>query len=495
MKKHTNPITRQSFIGLLFLMFIFGGCDLFDVEEVSRDVRIRRQISYNAIMSADEPNEYSPWVRVSGPVSLDDCLELAMIHNKDVQLGKQRLLEADGQMTEAIATALPTLSFSGSALWNDNSGFDRNRETYQLGLLLRQPIYLGGVIGTAINAAKVFTYQKQQELRQAIQTVQYDVRKSYLDVLLAKEKIAVAEQSLADARTHLTDTEKKLQYGTATRFELLQAQVNVTGIEAVFIQRQNDYELTLTRLRDSMGVSQSSNIGLTGDLQYEPQEIAVGESLSMALHQRPDLLIGEANIRLYESNLKAQKAGTRPRVYVQGQYARTYPGFSSNFESEDPCIPFDFGGGDDWERTMNAGFVVEWDIFDGFATDGKIAQAKAQLHQQRINLRKLEQKVQLDITQAFLNIKSGRKFVQSQQGNVSHAAEALRLARVGFQEGTRTSLDVISAETALAQARSDLLQAVHDYEMAKLSLDLATGTLGEIPLPTIEETKEQTNTK
>ena len=92
-------------------------------------------------------------------------------------------------------------------------------------------------------------------------------------------------------------------------------------------------------------------------------------------------------------------------------------------------------------------------------------------------MRKQEQQVQFELNQADLNLQSSENFVQSQSGNVDSAEESLRLAQVNYREGTGTSLDVISAQTALDQARADYITAVHSYEISLLSLEWAMGDI------------------
>ena len=89
--------------------------------------------------------------------------------------------------------------------------------------------------------------------------------------------------------------------------------------------------------------------------------------------------------------------------------------------------------------------------------------------------------------QSLLNLESSDKFVQSQQGSVTNAEEALRLSQVNFREGVGTSLDVISAQTELTRTRSNYVQAVRDYRLAGLSLDFAVGTLGEDSFSTVNQ--------
>ncbi len=487
-----RAVLLTSAISLLFAMF--SGCN--QQKKLARDIQQNRQKRYEALIRLNGQEEKSDWQVLSGSLNIDECIELALRYNKDVQGAKLKLLEAKGEMIGAVSTALPKADFTGSAMRNDNSSiFGSQKETYELQLLVRQPLYLGGLIGTALDAARVFTYQKQQELRQTIQIVQLEVRQKYNASLLAEELVGVSIQEQRDATKLLSDTQIQLRHGVATRYDVLRAEVRLNAVEAQLIRQQNEAQIALTRLLDVLGVSQGSQAELTDKLTYEPIEVASSQCLKVAMKQRPDLLIGEAMVRLMKDNVAAEKADNRPKVYLQGMYMRSYPGFAASFPSfggnEENGGFSDFDDKKNWERTMSGGLVVEWPFFNGLATHGRVIKAKALHQQQQVTLRKLEQRCQLEITQALLNIQSSEKFVVSQQGSVANAEEALRLAQVGFREGVVTSLDVISSESALALARSNYHQAVYDYRLARLNLNAALGTLGEQPIPQKSDDKPE----
>ena len=499
MTNENGIITRPAVVRLMAAAWALGllvaGCA--SPEKVSRQIDQRRETRTIALLS-HEPNMAIEEIPItSGALDLPACIELALRHNKEIQTAKAALQEAKGQMTEAISTALPSATFTGSALRTGVTGFGIEGETYELMVLARQPLYLGGLMGAALDAATVYTYMTQQQLRQSMHSEQRQVRQQYLDALLAQQLVAVAQESLRDAQQSHQDAQKRLDYGQGTRFDVLRAEVAVTAAQADLIRQRNAARLALTQLLNVLGVSQLSDVSLADELVYQPMETSEPRALRQALLRRPALLIGEAMIRLAQDNVKSEQAGDRPKVYLQGSYQRTYPGFGASFKN------FDFGqsdgssGGDggassggafsggEWDRTMSGGLIVEWPFFDGFRTRGRVTQAQAAVHRQQIALLQLEQQVQLDVTNALLNLASAAQYVESQSGSVATAEESLRLVRVGFREGAHTTLDVIDAETALARARANYIQAVHDYQVASVNLSWSMGVIGEEELPAL----------
>ena len=202
-------------------------------------------------------------------------------------------------------------------------------------------------------------------------------------------------------------------------------------------------------------------------------------AMQTAMEHRCELLIAQAEVQLNEANIIAEQSGNLPQFYLEGAWHQHRPGTMA-------------AGTNDrlWMRTASIGIVGVWTIFDGFETAGKVTSAKAAWHKSQLALLQTQQDVQLDLTQALLNVEHHADYVQAQQGNVDNAAEALRLAQVNYREGSGTSLDVLTAELSAARARSQYAAAVYDYRLALLNLHAATGTLGQAPLPALPDSAE-----
>ena len=244
---------RILIVGISVVILMVGGC--VSTEKMDRQFGANRMSSYQRLVRVEQQGGSDTFKVVGGELTVDDCLELALVYNKEVQSARASLEESRGQIVAARATALPTASFSGSALVNENDGLASGKESYELGLLARQPLYLGGLIGAALDAATAAAYFSQQELRQSMQDVQLEVRRQYLGVLLAAELEKVAIQARNDAKKHLNDVEVKLKHGAGLKFDVLRARVRLTQMEADLIRRQHEAKLAQQRLLNVLGVS------------------------------------------------------------------------------------------------------------------------------------------------------------------------------------------------------------------------------------------------
>ena len=118
---------------------------------------------------------------------------------------------------------------------------------------------------------------------------------------------------------------------------------------------------------------------------------------------------------------------------------------------------------------------MNWDIFDGLLTRGKVDEAKALDKKAEYDVEDASRRIELEVRTAYSNFIEAKEVLESQKKVMEQAEEALRLANARADAGTGTQLDVLSAQTALTEARSTQVQALHDYAVARARLERAIG--------------------
>jgi outer membrane protein TolC len=124
-----------------------------------------------------------------------------------------------------------------------------------------------------------------------------------------------------------------------------------------------------------------------------------------------------------------------------------------------------------WE----AGARATWSIFDGELTKGKIMEAKARHERTLADYDDLTRRIELEVRTAYSIFIEAKEVLDSQAKVNDQAVEALRLANSRYEAGTGTQLDVLSAQTALTDARTTFVQALHGYSVARWRLERAIG--------------------
>jgi outer membrane protein TolC len=285
--------------------------------------------------------------------------------------------------------------------------------------------------------------------------------------LLAEQQIVVQEASVNLLTKELEDQNRRFTAGTVPRFNVLRAEVELANARPRLIRARNSFRSSKDALINLLGYIlppenwQNVPLNLAGHLEAEPLEVDLPAAVNQALAQRPELTALRKAAGLAKEAIVNAKAGRRPSIQIFTGYGARNSLFS-----------------DDLTRDVSgwyAGAQANWDIFDGLYTKGKIDQAQALSKRADLDLEDTSRRIELEVRTSHFDFIEAREVLDSQRKAQEQAEEALRLAGVRSQAGTGTQLDVLSAQTALTEARTTQIQALRDYVVARARFARAIG--------------------
>ena len=416
----------------------------------------------------------------SRPLALAECLDIALQQNANVLKSKSDIEATQGVVVQTRAIALPKLQATGGYQYNDQieklpfslgaGGPDsfQKEHSWTAGIKLVQSIYEGGRITSALRTARL---TKEQALLQH-QTVLMDtllaVRVAFCDVLLAEQQIIVQQASIKLLEKALEDTTRRYNAGTVPRFNVLRAEVELGNAKPVLARAKNSFRIAKNNLavglgyRIPAGTWEDIPLQLAGKLEAEPYEIALPTALAEALEKRSELALLRKAQALRVEGIKSAQSGYLPSAQIFGGYGWRNSTFPSDY------LANDIGG---W----NTGVQLSWNWFDGNLTKGKVQEARA-LHQKSgLEIDDRTRLIELEVRTSYSSFVEAKEVLESQKKVQEQADEALRLATAREDAGTGTQLDTLNAQTALTQARTTQIQALHDYVVARARLERAMG--------------------
>ena len=337
---------------------------------------------------------------------------------------------------------------------------------------MQQSIYAGGRITSAFRSARLTREQALLNYQTTLADTLLAVRVAYDDALVAGQQIAVNQSSVELLTRELAEEQKRFAAGTVPQFDVLRARVELANERPRLIQAKNDYRigknnlLNLLAVRLPQTVWEDVPLQLSGTLEAIPCEIDLPAALASALKKRPELAALRKAQALRREDLANARSGYKPNAQLFGGYQWQSLPYENNLSA-------DLSG---WI----AGAQLNWSIFDGQLTRGKVMEAKARYEQAQLDVDASGRQIELDARTAYSNFIEAREVLESQKMVQEEAQEALRLAEARRQAGTSTELDVLSAQTALTQARTTQAQALHDYAVARARLQRALGEDMEI---------------
>jgi outer membrane protein len=418
---------------------------------------------------------------ITRPLSLTDCLNIALQQNATILKAGNDLEASQGVVVQTRAVALPQVQATGQYKDTDPHAIESlpfppplgpvtlPHQNWNSGVQIVQSIYEGGKMVAALRAASVTKQQALAQYQTVIADTLLGVRVAYFDVLLAAQQITVHEASVNLLQKELEDQQRRYDAGTVPHFNVLRAEVAVANERPALIRARNDYRIAKNNLSNLLGYNLPREIwediplNLTDTLDAAPYQVDLPAAIQQALARRTELVAVRKTAELQRLNVVNAKAGYKPTVQVFAGYGWYNAQYTQPVE-----LDHDIHG---W----NAGGQLSWDIFDGMLTHGKVVQARALYEKSKTDVDDKGRQIELEVRTAYSDFIEAREVLDSQQKVQEQADEALREARARAEAGTSTQLDVLDAETSLTQARTTQIQALHDYVVARARLERAIG--------------------
>jgi len=417
---------------------------------------------------------------ITRPLSLVDCLNLALSQNATILKAKSDLQATYGVVVQTRAVALPHVLATGQYKDTERSALENLQvpgfpplvlpdQNWNAGIQIVQSIYEGGKMVAAIRAARLTKEQSLLQYQTVVDDTLLNTRLAYYDVLLAAQEIVVHEASVKLLTQELEDQQRRYNAGTVPHFNVLRAEVAVANERPALIQARNNYRIAKNNLANLLGYNLPRDIwediplNLSDKLEAQPYQIDLPQAIEEALANRTELAALRKQGQLDRENIVNAKAGYKPTIQVFAGY---------NWYNAQYTPPVDLTHD---IHGWNAGAELSWDIFDGMLTRGKVIQAKALYEKSRTDIEDMGRQIELEVRTAYSQFIEAREVLDSQKTVQAEAEEALREAEARAAAGTGTQLDVLDAQTSLTQARTTEIQALHDYAAARARLERAIG--------------------
>ncbi|HEY3863239.1 MAG TPA: TolC family protein [Verrucomicrobiae bacterium] len=430
------------------------------------------------LLASAQSNAITAGKIFSQPMSRADAVQIALRQNSAILKGKADLRASYGIEMQLRAVALPQVTAGGGYNYEQpaliesfptfsNFSLTFPNQNWNADIRVQQSIYAGGRLTSAFRSAKLTRQQALLNYQATLADTLLSVRIAYDDVLVAAQQIAVHEASVKLLDGELDDTRKRFQAGTVPQFDVLRAEVELANERPRLIQARNDYRIGKDTLLNLLAVHVPNTVWedvplqLSDTLEARPYEINLPSALGRALEKRPELAALRKAEALRREDLTVAKSGYKPNAQIFGGYQWQSLPYENNLSS-------DLSG---WI----AGAQLSWNIFDGQLTRGKIIEAKARYERAQLDVDESGRQIELEVRTAYSGFIEAREVLDSQKKVQEEAEEALRLAEARHHAGTGTQLDVLSAQTALTQARTTRVQALHDYAVARARLQRALG--------------------
>jgi outer membrane protein len=413
-------------------------------------------------------------------LSLKKAVEIALAPDgaTRVKLAAEELSQARARAAEARAALLP----------NVDASFSYQSETTNLrayGLNIQLPPFLNFQIPSFVGpfdvmdarasatqsvfdfssilryqGARVLVQAEKRDREATSQQVTGQVARAYLAGLRAGAALETAHANvdLSEALLQLARTQKEA--GTGTGIEVVRAEVQLANDKQLLLVAENDRDNALLQLLKTMGLRLETSVELTGKLSYQPTDaMDQASAVETARRNRSEMkaqLEREHNARLGYGAAKFERL---PTVSAFGNYGDLGTGIGA-------ALP-----------TRAVGISVHVPVFDGGRLDAERSESASAMRAEQIRTADLRDQIDLDVRLALDSLRSADAQVKTAEEGEKLSEQELAQAERRYKAGVSNSVEVTDAQTRLSRARENRIDALYNYNLARIDLGTAMGNI------------------
>lgn len=417
-------------------------------------------------------------------LSLADAVQMGLERHPAVEASAAQKRAADSRIEGARSGYLPKVNYSESITRSDNPVFvfgslleqrqfgpdnfeldTLNRpnflNNFQSQVSVSQVVYDFGGTKSQVRAATLGSQIAGEDERHARMNVIAGVAGAYFGAILAKERLAVAQEAVRSAEADLTTAGTVRQAGMSTDADVLSVRVHLADMREREIQARYAVQTAQAALDDALGLPLEAVHDLSTPLTEAKLGDANVEGLGKtSIQERAEARQAALGVSVNEAESSVVRSALFPRISVRGVFEADRQTFATK-------------GGANWLF----GVSLDWNLFNGFA-DRSLREEK----EQRIVAARAEQKqtdsaIQLQVRRAYAEWQAAQERIGVAAAAVAQAEESLRITRNRYQAGLTTVTELLRNETATLETQTNRLEAIYQQRVAATALELAAGTL------------------
>ncbi len=432
--------------------------------------------------------------------TLDEAISTALSHNNETKIALMEVNKAEAAVDEAFGYALPTINLSGNfahflekpmtpfldfgtmlmsntyrvlfdekLLETDRSKLKEPQmilqsfvqsNSYEAKAELTQILFNSAVFN-GIGASKIYLNTSKELLRGNVNKTVLNVKKAFYGTLLTKDLLRIMKESLENARENLKNLKAMYDQGLVSEYDVLQVEVQVDNLNPTVLELENALKGAKDGLKIVMGIDQAEDIDINGELNYNDEKIPdMDATINDAVVSNPDLKSLECKMNVDQAMIDLKKAEYWPTVAAFGNY--TYAGTSEtlNFMNYSSAM---------------VGLSFSINLFQGNQTNARVEQSTIAYEQTREQLALLKEATKAQVKSKILELQRVKSLISAHDRTIALAEKTYKIAMVRFKEGTGTQLEIKNADLEIRTAKTNRLQSVHNYMVAKSELETLLG--------------------
>ncbi len=429
-------------------------------------------------------------------LDLRRSIEIAITDATPVQLGTDTvhlagigLMESYGRFLPNITTAVGTFNQTGFSLLSSTALIPTDASFYGMSYQLSASdnLFTGFRARAHLRAALAPRDAATRGLDRAKQQVAFDVAQAFYQVVLDRRLAAVAEANFALSTARDSQLQEQVRVGTRAPPDLYRQQAQEKADEVVVIDANNrtttDIAALLNRLRLDATRPYTIVEAQADTSRLAPEETRLTTLLAQATGRRPDLAAAESKQNADEHDRQLARGELLPQLNLRFDYVGAGRVFGRELvDGKDQLTTsqrpfFDQLGN---QRYTQLSLGVSWSLFDGYRERFDMERSLVATNRDRLNIEDLRLRIGSELQTAIGSYHAAEQKLIATAVGLDAAQESFDAAQGRYDVGLASVVDVLTAQTALTQARALREEAIANMALQKAVLRFVTG---ELPVP------------
>lgn len=427
--------------------------------------------------------------------SLEQCIQQAIENNLQIKQSKNSEKLNENTFFQSKANFAPNLNANSSIArsWGRNQDpstfqlIETQSDFVQSGISSNVTLFNGLTNHYTMERNKVNLATSRITTEKIKNNISLNIALLFIQVILDKEQIKIAEENLKLDETRITRTEKLYEKGVIVEGELLNLQAQLSADKLNLQTLQNQLKKDKLSLLQAMDVPVNEEFDIVVPDIPEPNIILpdIQSIYDYALQNMPEIKEQQGRIRSSQLNVKITQANYYPvlslfaNVNARATFFKPYEvttfDFTTNQFVNKRIAPDDFFTQYNRNLGKSVGISLQVPIFSRFSVRTNAANAKLDVLNQELQLKSVQNQLIKDIQQAYIDVQNAQERYNSLQNQLKYLEKAYQYAQKRFEAGAINSVDLLTTQNNLQKTQSEILQAKYNLIFRSKVLDFYQG--------------------
>lgn len=396
--------------------------------------------------------------------SLKDCVNIAVEHNPSIKSSIYNEQVYKSKIGQAWSSFFPELSAGVDLSRTNNSYSGTNYPypsmSYSMGYFptVSADMLLFDFGKTKANAdyAKRTYESKKEDTKENINSIIYNIKSTYFNILFAQAQIKVYEDTVKDYELQLSQANAFYRIGKKAKIDVVTAEYNLGKAKLNLVKSKNVLKVAQVQLSKIMGIPEYTNYELSDELLLNDYNETFENLLKIAYDVRPELISSKKTAEAAKMNLRAKRRNWTPDLDIYGSYSN--------------------GRGSEYNQSSGQiGLQLEYSGLNMMKVKKQIDEAKAQYNKSLADYEDKKNTIYLNVKKNYLDLQTAKESIIIAKLALDEAKEQYRQVTGRYKAGVSDAIELKDGENTYLNARLDFYNAMLNYNTTAASLEKEEG--------------------